>query len=340
MTDFMKTIKYFLGICVLATLAACGGTVEPPVTPPTPGGGGSGNDTTEYAGAGTKADPYTVADVIKMNPTSTSSTNFPGVWVEGYVVGFYDNKSNPSVLSTTPDSICVNVMIAAEATGATLSNTVCVQLPAGAIRTALDIYTNSSLVGKEIMVFGDIMKYNGIPGVKNTTGYWLVAENTGVEPQTFEGLFYESFASSQGDFTIDNVTLPSNLTYIWNHDIYGTNGYMKGSAFSGGNNAAESWLVSPIINMSTLSSATLSFQHTNYKGGDDSEFFFVKISEGDAGEWETLTIPTWPTVKWGFVSSGNIDITKYAGKSVRIAFVYTSTASYAGTWEVKDVLIK
>lgn len=39
---------------------------------------------------------------------------------------------------------------------------------------------------------------------------------------------------------------------------------------------------------------------------------------------------------WNFVSSGNIDLSAYAGSSVTIAFKYISTSTAAAQWEVKN----
>ncbi|MEG1591885.1 MAG: choice-of-anchor J domain-containing protein, partial [Chryseobacterium sp.] len=41
-----------------------------------------------------------------------------------------------------------------------------------------------------------------------------------------------------------------------------------------------------------------------------------------------------------WVSSGNVDLSAFLGKNVRIAFKYTSTSSEAATWEVDDFKIK
>ena len=43
---------------------------------------------------------------------------------------------------------------------------------------------------------------------------------------------------------------------------------------------------------------------------------------------------------FGFANSGNIDLSSYSGKKVRLAYKYTSTNSAASTWEVDNVKIK
>ena len=41
-----------------------------------------------------------------------------------------------------------------------------------------------------------------------------------------------------------------------------------------------------------------------------------------------------------FVNVGNIDLSKYVGNIVRIAFQYVSTGESAPTWEIQNILIK
>lgn len=154
-------------------------------------------------------------------------------------------------------------------------------------------------------------------------------------------LVNESFANGQGAFTIDNKVLPEALTYVWGHDSHG---YMKASAFKSGQGyASESWLVSPVMNMSDILGATLTFEHAINYGSVASyaEHMTLWISV-DGEDWQQLTIPNIPkSGSWTFVESGDIDLTAYVGKeNVRLAFKYMSTASAAATWEVKNILIK
>jgi hypothetical protein len=62
--------------------------------------------------------------------------------------------------------------------------------------------------------------------------------------------------------------------------------------------------------------------------------------KADGGEWEVLEEPNFPSsLSWTFVSTGSIDLSKYAGKKVQVSLHYTSTASKAGSWEVKNLKI-
>lgn len=150
----------------------------------------------------------------------------------------------------------------------------------------------------------------------------------------------ESFASSsQGEFTIDNKSMDSHLSYVWATTAsYG----MKGSAnISGTAYAAESWLISPVLDLTNATSAKLTFDHTTYAASStkDVDYLLVYVSSDGGSNWTNLTIPTWSGTRWTFVSSGEIDLTTYASSNVKIAFCYKSTGSYAGTWEVKNVVL-
>ncbi len=153
-----------------------------------------------------------------------------------------------------------------------------------------------------------------------------------------EGIFTESFASGLGAFTTDNKTMPSDLTYVWNHQS--TYQCAKASAYKGSAYASESWLISPSIDLTSVSTASLSFQHAGNYMVDVENEVFVKIKAED-GEWTALTINEWFTSSSSYpFTDATIDLSAYTGKKVQIAFIYTSTASNAGTWEIKNVVIK
>ncbi len=164
-------------------------------------------------------------------------------------------------------------------------------------------------------------------------------EETPDTPVT-EGYFSETFASSLGAFTIENKNLPSDLSYVWNHSTYNGQGFAKASAYKGKAYAAESWLISPSIDLTNASTATLNFSHAGNYVVDAENELYVKIKE-EGGEWQTLTVNQWFESSKSYpFADVTIDINAYAGKKVQIAFVYTSTDSNAGTWEVKNVVVK
>ena len=152
--------------------------------------------------------------------------------------------------------------------------------------------------------------------------------------------YTETFASNQGYFTIEDTTLPEGLSYVW---AWAENYGMKGSAFVNNTKyAAESWLVSPKVSLVGATAPELTFSHCVNKldAGTPADWFTLHIKEDGAAEWTELDIPTHGTgTSWAFVDSGVIDLSAYVGKTVQIAFKYTSSAESAGTWEIKNVKI-
>lgn len=185
----MKKTKFFVSMFMVMAIAfsACTNVNEPDPEPdPDP----------VETGDGTKDKPYSVAEIIALNPSSTTEAVKTAVWTKGFIVGYYNSTPNPAIVeATAPFTDDVNLMLAAKATETDKTKMLSIQLPAGAVRTALGLKSTPANIGKEIMVYGDIMKYNTFPGVKNTNAYWFVAANTGIEPPT------------AGDFNIPEMSI-------------------------------------------------------------------------------------------------------------------------------------
>lgn len=155
--------------------------------------------------------------------------------------------------------------------------------------------------------------------------------------------FEESFASNKGTFTIDDISNPDNLAAIWNADA--SNHYMKGTSYSGSNHNAESWLVSPLIQLPSLASGEsvkLKFEQciNKYFGTISDEATLWVKTEG--GSWTQIVI-TYPALSGGNWSSFEqqiVDLSGYAGNKIQFAFKYVGTSTTAGTWEVRNVSVK
>ena len=186
------------------------------------------------------------------------------------------------------------------------------------------------------IIFAQASDYASLTGARFDGGATPEPEPTPTPGDAKTLPYAESFATSQGDFTINDVTL-GTLSYVWQHSTYNSDGYMKASAFM--NNAAvvaESWLVSPAISLAGATSPVVTFTHAHKFAGTPSEELTLWVSAND-GAWEQVTIPTYSdNNSWTFVESGEISLAKYVGSTVKVAFKYVSTASKAGTWEVKN----
>ena len=148
----------------------------------------------------------------------------------------------------------------------------------------------------------------------------------------------ESFATGQGAFTIEDKEL-GELDYVWTFDSqYG----MKASAYNGKQVAAESWLISPEIDLTKATTVNFSFDHAinQTKGVEPTVNHIVAVSKDNGNSWTPLSGFTYPAgTNWTFVSSGNIDLSAYAGQKIKIAFQYKSTDTSAATWEIKNVKV-
>lgn len=299
-------------------------------------------DDVDLVGTGTKEDPYNVATAQMKQDGSVA-------WVQGYIVGVMETNVDPFTANfAAPFSTNSNLMIADTPDEQKAKNCVIVQLPFGAIRTALNLVDHADNLKQPVILQGTLTSYFSAAGLKEVSAGVFkgeeIGEEEGGEGETPEGnlIFEEKFTANEGDFTIKNVTLPEGSSYVWKWEQYQTNPpYMKASAYVGGSNkASESWLISPAINLSDATKATLVFKHAHKFGVDKTKELTLWATEAGKEAWEQLTIPNYSSGEsWTMVSSGNIDLSKYAGKEVQVGFKYVSTTEGAPTWEVNDVQV-
>ena len=147
--------------------------------------------------------------------------------------------------------------------------------------------------------------------------------------------FSETFANTFGKFLVEDKSLAEGLSYVWTKN----SGYVKASGFANSAaHASESWLVSPLFDLTNASAPNMLFEHAvNYFTdlAAAKQEATVWVREGDEGEWTKLEIEYPEELSWTFVSSGSIDLSAYVGKTIQIGFKYTSDAK-AGTWEIKN----
>lgn len=160
-----------------------------------------------------------------------------------------------------------------------------------------------------------------------------------VQPGKETVVLDESFATSQGNFTIEDKQLPEGGSYVWKHDTYNDDKFMKASGYIGGAKASESWLISPTIDLNKATTATLTFDHAHKFAGTPSKELTLWITETNTEVWKQLAIDKYGTNNdYNFVTA-TIDLSAYAGKTIKFAFKYISTTSAAGTWKIKNVKV-
>lgn len=165
-----------------------------------------------------------------------------------------------------------------------------------------------------------------------------VGEEPAPDPTPEGDVFESALTDTKGNWTFEDITIPEELTYIWAQSTsYG----MKASAYANGSGyVSESYLVSPAIVLQEGS--VLTFDHVQrYAAEDPATQLTLWIREQGATEWAAqLTIPTYSDGNsWTFVSSGDIDLAAYAGKTIQLGFRYTSNETNTATWEIKNVKV-
>lgn len=292
------------------------------IIPPPPG-----------SGDGTFEDPYNVE-------AAASNSSSEPVWVEGYMVGVYETGGTEFVPSfTAPFTTMSNILLADSPDETNLANCVPVQLPAGAIRDALNLANNPGNKGKLVMVLGTLEAYFSQPGVKNLTGYWL--DGNGIIPAT--GFFTEEFNNSLGSFSQFSVLGDQ----IWEGQTY-DGGCVTMSGFVNPNRFAnEDWLISPSISLAGKTGVKMIFREAmNFATNiNDEAKVFVSTNYAGSGDpneadWTQLTGFTRSAGNsWTFVDTGEINLSAYDGQTIYVAFKYTSTTAVAGTWEISRMLL-
>ena len=175
-------------------------------------------------------------------------------------------------------------------------------------------------------------------GGGNTGGGSTGGDDTGSTTAPENAIFFESFTTSKGDFTLNEVTVPSAASYVWGFDA--TYKCMKATAYLNSSNyESESWLISPEIDLAGQTAAYFTFEHAGGYFGTATNEATVWISK-DGGEWTNLAIAAadYPT-SWSFIAAGHWDLANYLGSKIKIAFKYASTATKAGTWEIRNVAV-
>lgn len=173
-----------------------------------------------------------------------------------------------------------------------------------------------------------------------TTTFTQDAEGISVEASMY---LNETFKKDMGSFTIQDVFL-NDVNWVWKLDSYG---YMKASAYANkANHAAESWLVSPVMDFKKSKEPELLFDHAcRFRTETPSDNLNVMVSTDYSDDvktatWTALTVENWTDgTKWDFISN-KIDLSAYNGQKVTIAFKYVSTDNVAPTWEVQNVIVR
>ena len=172
---------------------------------------------------------------------------------------------------------------------------------------------------------------------KGSASYTLTVTAPQVVPTVTLPYEEEFKGVGKGKFYIEDVNV-GGLSYVWSYaSQYG----MKASAYASGTaHTTESWLISPLIDLTNANEPIFTFEHalnnfTDIATAQTEATVWVRI--GEDGEWAQVGDVNYPsTLSWNFVNAGELPLDEFVGKKIQIGFKYTSTASKAGTWEIKN----
>lgn len=117
-------------------------------------------------GTGEIGNPYLTVDAICLNDGITKDDY---VWVKATIMGIISNTSTGAyskIEDLTEDKIVATNIAVGDG-----HDYLAVQLPTGAVRTALNLKDNPGNQGKEVWLLGQMVKYCGVAGLKNVMDY-------------------------------------------------------------------------------------------------------------------------------------------------------------------------
>lgn len=323
--------------------------------------GDTGTIPGDVTGAGTLENPFTAADVLALNNSKTGN-----YWVKAYIVGQVNGASldnaefNAPFTSSTNQTTGAltgyntNILIAMSADETNSANCVPVQLPSGALRSGMNLVQHPEMDGQEILIYGSLEKYFGAAGIKSPSYAKVGDKEFGTNPNgsgnsgnNGNALLSETLLTqaSFDKFTAVNVLGEQ----VWTYDA------KYGAKMSGYANSAsvpnEDWFITPAIDLSGKSSATITFDHAfgpAYAMPDTEAKkaqYTIWVSNDFNGDvksatWTELKGMAYGTDGWAYISSGEVAIPSANLKAnCRIAWKYVCQTE-SSTWEIKNVVVK
>ena len=331
----MKKLLYLLAIVGISISAMAQNSYST-------GWGVHGQNDPEYGPeiTGTPQYPLTIE---QFKAVTSAGTSIPNTYLQGFIVGYVPGAvlDEAVINDVTGDNVsATNILLAASLNPTSIDDCVPVQLPAGTMRNALNLKEKPLNLGKAVTLLGTHTNYLGVTGLKWISAYAFGDEEI-VPPSPQPDAIYVGLADNCADWQFVTTEMPVGLTYIWrwNDGSYGK--YLVGTAYHSKDLTAESYAISPVIDLTGQREVRCSFEHAAKYQTTIRELCGIVVREEGALEWTPLVIPTWPEAgSWEFVNSGYIDLSAYDGKKIQVAFKYKSSAEYgADTWQIRNFVV-
>ena len=144
--------------------------VENPIVKILEAGGGSGTSDSS------KDKPLSITQAKTANGNN---------YVKGYIVGYVDGqKLADGAIFGVPASAETEILLAETPDETSTDNVFPVQLPAGDIRNALELSAHPDYLKKEVLLYGSVETYFGVPGLKATSWGSINGNTFGKDPES------------------------------------------------------------------------------------------------------------------------------------------------------------
>ncbi|MDR2928268.1 MAG: DUF6359 domain-containing protein [Cytophagaceae bacterium] len=278
-------------------------------------------------GTGTKDDPYNLAGVIAKQGAGIA-------WAQGYIIGAVDDGTGQGMDITqdsrfaAPFTVTTNILIAESVTETNYINCIPVQLPAGTVRTALNLVDNPTNLGKKVSLYGDFTTYFGVAGIKSVTEFVL---DGGGNPPPTDYIFMETFGngsyttvrpkiSAFTDFDNTDVTFTDPTG---NADIRTTSTIDPHVWFPA---KKESQLIIEGVNVAGYASVQLSFDlRTNDESEEITADYLLIVKINDVEQ----SVPATQVGKNNYINIP-LNAINNTGSTMKIEFKATATSNTGG----------
>ncbi|MBW6481113.1 MAG: choice-of-anchor J domain-containing protein, partial [Bacteroidales bacterium] len=305
---------------------------------------GMSDERCEIEPYGTFDNPYTVEFAYQNNAGTD-------LWVQGYIIGVMETSVDPFAPSfTAPFNTNSNIIIADSPDETSMNNALIVQLPFGSTpRAALNLVDNPQRLGVFVKLKGNLAAYFGVPGMRDTSDYWLEDDDDPDDPDLPDPVTFidEDFQSYPDHDIIDDngwTAYAEAGSRYWICRTFQDNHYAQATAFNSADASNIMWMITPPIDLDAMTNPTFEFEsakafytHDGFSLHISTNFDGVNVTDAD---WQTLdaTLAGQSDGDNAWIHSGFIDLSSFSG-IVHIAWRYEAAApqGQTGTFRVDNV---
>ena len=259
-----------------------------------------------------------------------------------------------------PFTNAANILIAADADETDYKKCIPVQLVGGSdVRTALNLKDNEGNLGKAVVIKGQLTKYFGVAGLKNTTAAVFDGKDIGdggdtpsgdlaslLDPSNPVAEVTNTFADAVADTDYKpagyvNFAEAGGRTWRGKADT-NSNMLIQATAYGANQESVISWFVTPALNVDQMAVKKLTFDCVSayYVEGTGLEVYFLE-KNGETLTQTKLNVGTLPQKADGYSDPVTLsaDLTALAGKIGFIGFKYIGGGTATGTYQIDNLYV-